>query len=117
MFGLDTKNLVTVDKEDIMTVFEYLQQLPQDLFEPALMGLMGIPFDPIQEDQFLEWMNSPYEETFFADKYNNSALFMDAAETEAFAILGREIQKLPQEKQDRLKKSMRNYCEICDCIN
>lgn len=51
-----------------MTVFEYLQQLPQSLFEATLMGLMGIPFNPIQEAQFHEWMNSSYEKTFNAGK-------------------------------------------------
>lgn len=100
-----------------MTVFEYMQQLPQDLFEATLMGLMGIPFNPVQEAQFHEWMNSPYEETFAAGKSIDPELFMDAAETEALAILGREIQKLPQEKQDQLKEAMKSYCEVCDCIN
>lgn len=100
-----------------MTVFEYLQQLPQSLFEATLMGLMGIPFNPIQEAQFHEWMNSSYEKTFNAGKSIDPSLFMDAAETEALAILGREIQKPPQEKQIQLKEAMKSYCEVCDCIN
>lgn len=100
-----------------MTVFEYLQQLPQGLFEATLMGLMGIPFNPIQEAKFHDWMDSPYEKTFNTGKSISPSLFMDAAETEALAILGREIQKLPQEKQVQLKEAMKSYCEVCDCIN
>lgn len=100
-----------------MTVFEYLQQLSQPLFESVLMGLMGIPFNPIQEAQFHEWMNSPYEKSFESGAAINPDSFMDASSDEALSIFRREVQKLPKEKQERLKEAMKGYCEVCDYIN
>ena len=92
-----------------MTVFEYMQQLPQPLFEATLMGLMGIPIDPVREAVFHDWMNSPYEETFKTINIPPT--------DELLALLGREIQKLSPEQQEQMRNAMKNYCEVCDCIN
>lgn len=100
-----------------MTVFEYMQQLPQPLFEATLMGLMGIPIDPVREAVFHDWMNSPYEETFKTDAVISADTINMPSTDELLALLGREIQKLSPEQQEQMRNAMKNYCEVCDCIN
>ena len=68
-----------------MTVFEYMQQLPQPLFETdAVISADAINMPPTDE---------------------------------LLALLGREIQKLSPEQQEQMRNAMKNYCEVCDCIN
>ena len=84
-----------------MTVFEYLQQLPQDLFEATLMGLMGIPMEENVEAFFHEWMNKPYDQYFPSVE----------------KISGLDIEKMLEQEQENLRRSLIGYCEVCDRIN
>ncbi len=99
------------------TVFEYLQNLPQPLFEATLLGLMGFPMNADCEEWFHKWMQRPYTDVF---SETNSPL-TDSALTiplgRMFTMLGKRISDLPIDKQDKLKNAMKDYCEVCDSIN
>ena len=95
-----------------MTVFEYLQQLPQDLFEATLMGLMGVPMEEKAEGVFHEWMSKPYDE-FFPSVEKISAMEKDQVLVE----LSKSIKKMSEEDKEMLRRSLIGYCEVCDGIN
>lgn len=97
------------ERGEHMTVFQYLQSLPQDLFEATLASLMGFELASPQEDTLHKWLNMPYEKYFTSD---NAAL----PET-PMSLIGREAAKLPKEQQEKLRNAMREYCEVCDTIN
>lgn len=100
-----------------MTVYEYIQSLPQPLFEATLLGLMGLPLNPEKEAWFHEWMNRPYDEVF-----PRSDLTATAGETTVpldhmTMLLGKMASTLPADKQEQLRDAMKNYCEVCDFVN
>jgi len=95
-----------------VTVFEYLQTLPQDLFEATLMGLMGVPMDEKQEAAFHEWMNKPASD-FFPNTEEVSA--MDA--NTILIEIGKTIKKMNDAEKEELRRALLGYCETCDRIN
>ena len=99
------------------TVYEYLCDLPQPLFEATLLGLMGFQLDPEKESWFHEWMERPYGDVFpmcnLSSLRNSTTILLDHMSM----LLGKTASMLPVEKQTQLKDAMKNYCEVCDYIN
>lgn len=89
-----------------MTVYEYLIRLPQPLFEATLMGLMGLPVNSPQEDVIHEWLQSPCE------KYFGQEAAKDIANTSQ--IVGRNFTALFDEEQEKIRRAMKDYFELCE---
>ncbi len=100
-----------------MTVFQYLQTMPQPLLETTLLGLMGFPINPEREEWMHKWMNEPYDKWF--PKANLSALTGDMTVPldHMTMLLGKTVETLPRDKQEKLSRAMREYCEVCDYVN
>lgn len=100
-----------------MTVFQYLQTMPQSLFESTLLGVMGFPITPEREEWIHKWMNDPYDKWF--PKANLSVLTGDVAIPldHMTMLLGKTAENLPKGQQEKLSHAMREYCEVCDYVN
>ncbi len=95
-----------------MTVFEYLQTLPQDLFEATLMGLMSVPMEETAEKAFHDWMNKPASD-YFPNTDDVGAMDADAILVE----IGKTIKKMDDAEKEELRRALLCYCETCDRIN
>ena len=100
-----------------MTVFQYLQTMPQPLFGEILLMLMGEPINPEREKWIHKRLNEPHDKCF--PKANLSALPGDmTVPLDHMAILlGKTTGTLPRDKQEKLSQAMREYCEVCDYVN
>ena len=100
-----------------MTVFQYLQTMPQSLFEATLLGLMGFPINPEREEWVHKWMNEPHDKWFPKTTLSTLTGDMTVPLDHMTMLLGKTAETLPRDKQEKLSHTIREYCEVCDYVN
>ena len=100
-----------------MTVFQYLQTMPQPLFEATLLGLMGFPINPEREEWVHRWMNEPHDKWFPKTTLSTLTGDMTVPLDHMTMLLGKTAETLPRDKQEKLSHAIREYCEVCDYVN
>lgn len=99
------------------TVYDYLHALPQPLFESFVLSLMGSPLTEDRQRYFHEWMQQPYDKVFPACNLSMLKSGLTIPLDHMTMLLGKTVETLPQDKQEKLKNAMRDYCEVCDYVN
>ena len=99
------------------TVYDYLHALPQPLFEEFVLGLMGTPLTEECQQWFHEWMQQPYDMVFPTCNLSDLKSGLTMPLDHMTMLLGKTVETLPQDKQEKLKNAMKDYCEVCDYIN
>lgn len=99
-----------------MTVFQYLQCLPQPIFEATLLGLMGLPINPDREAWFHEWMNKPYDEVFPTSNPSIVAGNLTIPLDSMITMLQDAADILSPENQEKLLRATNDYCAVLDHV-
>ena len=85
-----------------MTVFQYLQTMPQPLIEATLLGLMGFPINPEREEWIHKWMNEPHDKWFPKTTLSTLTGDMTVPLDHMTMLLGKTAETLPRDKQEKL---------------
>lgn len=97
-----------------MTTYQYIRQLPRDLFEATLSGLMGLSTGSRSEQRLHTWLDEPAEKWF---PPFDGAICNPVSADSMMSLIGMEASHLTPDQQAKLRRAMREYCEVCDIIN